>query len=318
MSRHRHRHILPGFKLSLGYTITYLSLIVLVPFAALAWKASGGGWEVFANTLTNKQVLASLKLSFIASFVAALISGFFGVLTAWAMERYTFPGKRILDAMVDLPFALPTAVAGIALCSLYGINGWIGGIVEPGKLADFYLWLSNTGFAQWIYDLFKLHHLYGPEAQAAVLEFLKPIGLKVAYTPIGVTIALIFIGFPFVVRTVQPIIQGLSLEVEEAAACLGASRWQTFYKIIIPTVLPSSLVGMTLAFGRAVGEYGSVVFISGNLPFKTEIAPLLIVTRLEQYNYVGAAALGLILLVISFTILLLSNLFQAWNNKIKA
>ncbi|TLD72070.1 sulfate ABC transporter permease subunit CysT [Phragmitibacter flavus] len=271
----RNRHILPGFNLSVGYTITYLSLIVIIPFAALAWKASGGGIDVFVSTLTNKQVLASLKLSFTASFIAALVSGFFGVLTAWAMERYTFPGKRILDAMVDLPFALPTAVAGIALCSLYGQNGWIGSLLEP-------------------------------------------LGIKVAYTPIGVTVALIFIGFPFVVRTVQPIIQGLSLEVEEAAACLGASRWQTFTKVIIPTLLPSSLAGMTLAFGRAVGEYGSVVFISGNLPFKTEIAPLLIVTRLEQYNYTGAAALGVILLVISFTILLLSNLFQAWNSKIKA
>lgn len=269
------RHILPGFKLSLGYTITYLSIIVLLPFAALAWKASGGGTDVFISTLQNKQVLASLKLSIFASFVAALISGVFGVLAAWAMERYEFPGKRVLDAMVDLPFALPTAVAGIALCSLYAPNGWLGKV-------------------------------FG--------EF----GIKVAYTPLGVTIALIFIGFPFVVRTVQPIVQGLPLEVEEAAACLGASRLQTFFKIIIPTLTPSALAGMTLAFGRAVGEYGSVVFISGNLPFKTEIAPLLIVTRLEQYNYVGAAALGVILLVISFLILLISNLFQAWSKKIKA
>lgn len=271
----RTRHILPGFKLSLGYTITYLSIIVLLPFAALALKASDGGWEVFAKTLTNKQVLASLKLSLYTAFVASLISGFFGVLTAWAMERYTFPGKRILDAMVDLPFALPTAVAGIALCSLYGANGWIGSL-------------------------------------------LAPFGIKVAYTPLGIIIALVFIGFPFVVRTVQPIIQGLSLEVEEAAACLGANRWQTIWRIIIPTILPSTLAGMTLAFGRAVGEYGSVVFISGNMPYKTEIAPLLIVTRLEQYNYVGAAALGVILLVISFLILVISNLLQAWNAKIKA
>ena len=268
----RHRHVLPGFRLSLGYTVSYLSIIVLIPFAALIWKASGGGIDIFISTLTNKQVLASLKLSFSASFYAALVSGFFGVLAAWAMERYTFPGKRILDAMVDLPFALPTAVAGIALCSLYAKSGWIGSL-------------------------------------------LVPLGINVAYTPIGVTIALVFIGFPFVVRTVQPIIQGLSLEVEEAAACLGASRWQTFTKIIIPTIMPSAIAGMTLAFGRAVGEYGSVIFIAGNLPYKTEIAPLLIVTRLEQYNYAGAAALGVILLVISFAILLLSNLLQSWNNK---
>jgi len=268
----RQRHVLPGYRLSLGYTISYLSIIVLIPFAALLWKSSQGGLDVFISTLTNKQVLASLELSFLASFYAALISGFFGVLAAWAMERYTFPGKRILDAMVDLPFALPTAVAGIALCTLYGSKGWMGG-------------------------------------------FLEPYGIKVAYTQLGVVVALVFIGFPFVVRTVQPIIQGLSLEVEEAAACLGANRWQTFTKIIIPTITPSALAGMTLAFGRAVGEYGSVIFIAGNLPYKTEIAPLLIVTRLEQYNYVGAAALGFILLVISFAILLLSNLLQAWNNK---
>jgi len=266
------KHVLPGYRLSLGYTIAYLSVIVLIPFAALAWKTSQGGLEVLTSTLTNKQVLASLELSFKASFYAALISGFFGVLTAWAMERYSFPGKRILDAMVDLPFALPTAVAGIALCTLYGSKGWMGGLLEP-------------------------------------------MGIKIAYTQYGIVVALVFIGFPFVVRTVQPIIQGLSLEVEEAAACLGANRWQTFTKVIIPTITPSALAGMTLAFGRAVGEYGSVIFIAGNLPYKTEIAPLLIVTRLEQYNYVGAAALGLILLVISFAILLVSNLLQAWNNK---
>lgn len=269
----RNRHVLPGFRLSLTYTIVYLSLIVLLPFAGLTWKASAGGLQVFIDTLTNEQVLASLKLSFVASFVAALISGFFGLLAAWAMERYTFPGKRVLDAMVDLPFALPTAVAGIALCTLYGKNGWLGGLLEP-------------------------------------------LGIKVAYTPLGVTVALVFIGFPFVVRTVQPVIQGLSLEVEEAAACLGASRWQTFWKVVIPPILPSLFAGMTLAFGRAVGEYGSVIFIAGNLPFKTEIAPLLIVSRLDQYDYTGAAALGVILLFLSFIILVASNLLQGWNRKI--
>lgn len=269
------RHILPGFKISLGYTITYLSVIVLLPFAALAWKASGGGLDVFISTLTSAQVLASLKLSFSASFIAAIVSGFFGVLAAWSIERYNFPGKRILDAMVDLPFALPTAVAGIALCSLYAPNGLLG------------KWLSK-------------------------------FDINVAYTPIGVVVALIFIGFPFVVRTVQPIVQSLPLEVEEAAACLGASRPQTFFKVIIPGLLPSTMAGMTLAFGRAVGEYGSVIFISGNLPFKTQIAPVLIVSRLEEYNYVGAAALGIILLTFSFLILLASNVFQAWNRKIQA
>jgi sulfate transport system permease protein len=292
----RTRHVLPGFRLSLGYTITYLSIIVLAPFAALAWKSSKGGVEIFTSTLTDKRVLASLELSFTTSFYAALVCGFFGVLTAWALERYSFPGRRILDAMVDLPFALPTAVAGIALCTLYAPNGWLGKILSPGGLKNLYVsWVETPN--QWVVNL------------------LEPIGFKAAYSSTGITIALIFIGFPFVVRTVQPIIQGLSLEVEEAAACLGANRWQTFWRVIFPTILPGTLAGMTLAFGRAVGEYGSVVFISGNMPFKTEITPLLIVSRLEQYNYNGAAALGFILLVISFLILLFSNLLQSWNNK---
>jgi sulfate/thiosulfate transport system permease protein len=268
----RSRHVLPGFRLSLGFTVAYLSLVVLLPLAALCWKASTGGWEGFFSTLTDARVIASLKLSFLTSFYAALICGVFGVITAWSLERYHFPGRKLLDAMVDLPFALPTAVAGIALCSLYAPNGWIGSL-------------------------------------------LKPWGIEAAYNSTGIAIALIFIGFPFVVRTVQPIIQGLSVELEEAAACLGASRWQTFWRVIFPAILPGTLAGMTLAFGRAVGEYGSVVFISGNMPFKTEIAPLLIVTRLEQYNYAGAAALGCIMLIISFSILLLSNVLQGWNRK---
>jgi sulfate transport system permease protein len=268
----RTRHVLPGFRLTLGYSVLYLCLIVLIPFAALAWKSSQGGLGTFSATLSDERVLASLKLSFLASFIAALICGVFGVLTAWALERYRFPGKHLFDAMVDLPFALPTAVAGIALCTLYAPNGWLG------------TWLG--GF-----------------------------GIKAAYSPLGITLALIFIGFPFVVRTVQPIIQGLHLEVEEAAACLGANRWQTFWRVVFPTILPGTLAGLTLAFGRAVGEYGSVVFISGNMPFKTEIAPLVIVTRLEQHDYNGAAALGLILLIISFAILLLSNLLQNWNHR---
>jgi sulfate transport system permease protein len=268
----RTRHVLPGFRLTLGYSIAYLSVIVLIPFAALAWKASQGGIAVFFSTLNDPRVLASLKLSFGASLIAALVCGVFGVLTAWALERYRFPGKHIVDAMVDLPFALPTAVAGIALCTLYAPKGMLGSL-------------------------------------------LAAYGIKTAYSPLGITLALIFIGFPFVVRTVQPIIQGLHLDVEEAAACLGANRWQTFWRVIFPSILPGTLAGMTLAFGRAVGEYGSVVFISGNMPFKTEITPLLIVTRLEQYDYSGAAALGLILLIISFVILLLSNLLQGWNHR---
>jgi sulfate transport system permease protein len=292
----RTRHILPGFRFTLGYSIAYLSIIVLIPFAALAWKASNGGVEIFTDTLSDKRVLASLKLSFLTSFYAALVCGFFGVLTAWALERYTFPGRRLLDAMVDLPFALPTAVAGIALCTLYAPNGWLGQILSPGGLKTLYVgWTDNP--LPWL------------------VEFLEPIGFKAAYSATGITIALIFIGFPFVVRTVQPIIHGLSIEVEEAAACLGASRLQTIWKVVLPTILPGTLAGMTLAFGRAVGEYGSVVFIPGNMPFRTEIAPLLIVTRLEQYDYNGAAALGLILLVISFLILVVSNLLQAWNNR---
>jgi sulfate transport system permease protein len=268
----RTRHVLPGFRLTLGYSIAYLSVIVLVPFAALAWKASQGGIGVFISTLHDPRVLASLKLSFGTSLIAALVCGVFGVLTAWALERYRFPGKHIVDAMVDLPFALPTAVAGIALCTLYAPKGMLGSLLV-------------------VHDI------------------------KAAYSPLGITLALIFIGFPFVVRTVQPIIHGLHLDVEEAAACLGANRWQTFWRVIFPSILPGALAGMTLAFGRAVGEYGSVVFISGNMPFKTEITPLLIVTRLEQYDYSGAAALGLILLVISFTILLLSNVLQGWNHR---
>ncbi|MCB1242714.1 MAG: sulfate ABC transporter permease subunit CysT [Verrucomicrobiales bacterium] len=264
------RHILPGFHLTFGFTIVYLSLIVLLPLAALAWKSSEGGVEVWQRILADARILASLKLSFGAACVAALINGLFGLITAWALERYEFPGRRLLDAIVDLPFALPTAVAGIALVTLYAPNGWIG------------VWLEK-------------------------------VGIKGAFTPFGVTLALIFVGFPFVVRTIQPVISDLSLEQEEAAACLGANRWQTFVRVIFPGLMPSTLAGMTLAFGRAVGEFGSVVFIAGNLPFKTEIAPLLITMRLEEYDYTGGAAIGTIMLVASFGILVVSNAFAAWN-----
>jgi len=266
----RRRHVLPGFSLSLGFTLTYLSLVVLLPLAALGWKSSSGGLEVWQRTLTDARVIDSLKLSFGTAFAAALVNGFFGLITAWAIERYPFPGRRVIEAMVDLPFALPTAVAGISLVTLYAPNGWIGS------------WLAQ-------------HDIKG------------------AYSPLGITIALVFVGFPFVVRTMQPVIADLSLEVEEAAACLGANRWQTFTRVIFPALLPGTLAGMTLAFGRAVGEYGSVVFISGNLPFKTEIAPLLITMRLEEYDYAGAATIGLIMLIASFLILVASNGLAAWN-----
>lgn len=271
MSQHR-RHVLPGFKLTLGFTILYLTLIVLIPLSALAWKSSTGGWEAFMKMVTDERVLGSLTLSFGTAFAATLVNGVFGVLTAWALERYRFPGKRLLDAMVDLPFALPTAVAGIALVTLYSVNGLIG---KP----------------------------------------LSELDIKVAFTPTGITLALIFVGFPFVVRTVQPVIADLSLEPEEAAACLGATRWQTLTRVILPAILPSTFAGMALSFGRGVGEYGSVVFISGNLPFKTEIAPLLIVTRLEQYDYAGATTIGLLMLFASFLILVISNRFVNWHER---
>jgi sulfate/thiosulfate transport system permease protein len=264
------RRVLPGFGLSLGYTLVYLSIIVLIPFSGLLLKTFMGGWEHFFKTITEPRVVASYYVSFGISLVAALINGVFGVIAAWVLARYEFPGRKILDAIVDLPFALPTAVAGIALTTIYAKNGIIGSLFEP-------------------------------------------YGIKVAYTQLGILVALTFIGLPFVVRTVQPVIQDLSADVEEAAATLGANRWQTFRRVIFPALLPSILTGITLAYGRAVGEFGSVVFISGNLPFKTEITPLLIITKLEQYDYNGAAALGFIMLVASFAILLVCNGLQAWD-----
>lgn len=270
----RKRHILPGFKLTLGYTLIYLSLIVLIPVSALLLKTFSGGWEHFFKTITEPRVVASYYVSFGISLAAALVNGVFGVIAAWVLARYEFPGRKILDAMVDLPFALPTAVAGIALTAIYARNGLIG-------------------------------------------SFLEPYGIKVAYTQAGIFVALTFIGLPFVVRTVQPVIQDLAVDVEEAAATLGANRWQTFRRVIFPALLPSVLTGVTLAYGRAVGEFGSVVFISGNMPFRTEITPLLIITKLEQYDYAGAAALGFIMLLASLVILLISNGLQAWDNRRK-
>lgn len=266
------RHVLPGFSLTLGYTLFYLTLIVLIPFSALLLKTFTGGWENFFKAITEPRVVHSYFVSFGVSFAAALVNGVFGVIAAWVLARYRFPGRKILDAMVDLPFALPTAVAGIALTTIYARNGVIGSLLEP-------------------------------------------YGIKVAYTQLGVFVALTFIGLPFVVRTVQPVIQDLAVEVEEAAATLGANRWQTFARVIFPALLPSILTGITLAYGRAVGEFGSVVFISGNLPFKTEITPLLIIMKLDQYDYNGGAALGFVLLLASFVILLVSNGLQAWDHR---
>lgn len=265
------RHILPGFGLSLGYTLLYMGLIVLIPMSALAMRVFSGSWEHFWQTVTDPRVVASYRVSFGLSFLAALLNGVFGVIAAWVLARYRFPGRRILDAMVDLPFALPTAVAGIALTAIYAPNDWIGALLEP-------------------------------------------YGIRIAFTQLGIFIALTFIGFPFVVRTVQPVILQLSAELEEAAACLGANRWQTFRRVIFPALLPSILTGVTLSYGRAVGEFGSVVFIAGNIPFETEITPLLIISKLEQYDYSGAAALGFVMLCASLVILLISNGLQAWNN----
>ncbi|WP_248925720.1 sulfate ABC transporter permease subunit CysT [Paenibacillus hamazuiensis] len=263
----KERSILPGFGLSMGYTVLYLSLIVLLPLSGIFIKTSSLSFEQFWKTVTDARVVASYRLSFGASFGAALINTFFGFIVAWVLVRYRFPGKRIVDALVDLPFALPTAVAGIALTTIYSKNGWIG-------------------------------------------SFLEPLGIKIAFTPLGVMLALTFIGLPFVVRTLQPILEELDKETEEAAVSLGAYRWRTFIKVIFPQLLPPLLTGFTLAFARSVGEYGSVVFISGNMPMKTEITPLLIMTKLEQYDYSGATAIALVMLVISFVLLLITNYLQ--------
>lgn len=267
MAAKRPKRVLPGFSLTLGYTWIYLAILVLIPLSMLIWKTAGMGWPEFWSTVTNERVIASYKLSFGASLAARSDQYGFGFIVAWVLVRYNFPGKRIIDSLVDLPFALPTAVAGIALTTLYAPNGWIGSILQSA-------------------------------------------GIKAAYTPIGIMIALVFIGIPFVVRTVQPVLQELEQDTEEAAALLGAYRLRTFIKVIFPQVLPALLTGFTLAFARAIGEYGSVVFISGNMPMKTEIAPLLIMTKLEQFDYQGATAIALVMLVISFVLLLLTNYLQ--------
>lgn len=264
--------VLPGFPLALGYTLFYLALIVLIPLSAVFLKTTALSWEQFWSVISAPRVVASYRVTFGAALLAAAINGVFGLIFAWVLVRYSFPGKRIVDALVDLPFALPTAVAGIALTAIYAGNGWLG---------------------QW----------------------LEPLGLKVAFTPLGILVALIFIGLPFVVRTVQPVLEELDTELEEAAASLGATRWQTFWRVLLPLLLPALLTGFALAFARAVGEYGSVIFIAGNVPMVSEVTPLLIITKLEQFDYAGATAIAVVMLVVSFALLFLINGLQLWANR---
>lgn len=268
----RKTNVLPGFGLALGFTVLYLSLLVLIPLSATFVRSASAGWVKFWETTTSARVLASYRLTFGISALAAIINGIFGSLVAWVLVRYKFPGRKIADAIVDLPFALPTAVAGIALTAIYSKNGWVGSLLEPH-------------------------------------------GIKIAFTPAGILIALVFIGLPFVVRTVQPVLEDLDRDVEEAAASLGANRWQTITRVVLPAIGPALLTGVALSFARAVGEYGSVVFISGNMPMKTEITPLLIITKLEQYDYAGATSIAVVMLVISFILLFTINALQAWSSR---
>jgi sulfate transport system permease protein len=264
------RHsVLPGFDLALGMTLLYLALIVLIPLSATFLKTTELTWTEFVETVTSPRVVATYQLTFGSALAAAMLNAVAGLLVAWVLVRYTFWGKRIVDALVDLPFALPTAVAGITLTGLYASNGWIG-------------------------------------------QYLEPLGIKVAFTPLGVFVAMTFIGLPFVVRTVQPVLQDVSAELEEAAATLGASRLQTFVRVIFPTLVPALLTGFALAFARALGEYGSIIFIAGNMPMVSEITPLIIITKLEQYDYAGATAIAVVMLVASFILLLAINGLQAW------
>ncbi|MFT3719148.1 sulfate ABC transporter permease subunit CysT [Pseudorhodoferax sp.] len=266
------RRVLPGFNITLGYALLYLSLVVLIPLSALVFKTLTLSWPQFWEAVSSPRVLASYRLTFGASLIAAVVNAFFGLLVAWVLVRYEFPGKKIVDALVDLPFALPTAVAGIALTALLAGNGWIG-------------------------------------------QYLEPLGIQLAYNPNGVVIALIFIGLPFVVRTVQPVLEDTEKELEEAAMCLGATRWQTFARVIFPAIAPALLTGFAMAFARAVGEYGSVIFIAGNMPMVSEITPLIIIGKLEQYDYAGATAVAVVMLAISFVLLLVINGLQAWQRK---
>jgi sulfate transport system permease protein len=268
----RRASVIPGFGLTFGITLAWLGLVVLIPLTTIFLRAAGLGWDGFVAVGLSPRAMAAYRLSFGAAAAAAGINAVFGLLIAWILARYEFPGKKLVDAVVDLPFALPTAVAGIALVSLYAENGWIGSL-------------------------------------------LVPLGIKVAYTPLGVVVALVFIGLPFIVRTVQPVLADLGGDVEEAAATLGATRWQTFARVIFPAIAPALLTGFALAFARGVGEYGSVIFISGNMPYRSEIAPLLIATQLEQFDYQGATAIACVMLVASFSMLLFVNLLQAWRAK---
>lgn len=272
MARRPARSVLPGFRLTLGYTLFYLSLIVLIPLSALVFKTFTLTGEAFWAAISSPRVVASYQLTFGASLIAALVNLVFGLLVAWVLVRYEFPGKKIMDALVDLPFALPTAVAGIALTALLAGNGWVG-------------------------------------------QFFEPYGIQLAFKPVGIVIALIFIGLPFVVRTVQPVLEDAEKELEEAAMSLGATRLQTFLRVILPSILPALLTGFALAFARAIGEYGSVIFIAGNVPLVSEITPLIIIGKLEQYDYAGATAVALVMLVISFALLLVINALQAWQRK---
>ncbi len=271
-SRRGSNNVLPGFNLTLGYTLLYLSLIVLIPLSALVFKTFTLTLDQFWAAISSPRVVASYKLTFGASLLAAVVNLVFGLLVAWVLVRYQFPGKKIVDALVDLPFALPTAVAGISLTALLAGNGWVG-------------------------------------------QYLEPLGIQLAFPPAGVVIALIFIGLPFVVRTVQPVLEDAEKELEEAATCLGATRLQTFVKVILPSILPALLTGFAMAFARAIGEYGSVIFIAGNVPLVSEITPLIIIGKLEQYDYAGATAVALVMLVLSFVLLLLINGLQAWQRK---
>jgi len=267
-----HNNVLPGFGITLGFTIFYLSVIVLIPLSALVFRTTGLTWSEFVSTVTAPRVLASYKVTFGSAMIAAVINSIFGVLVAWVLVRYRFPGRRIVDALVDLPFALPTAVAGITLATIYSPNGWVG-------------------------------------------RFLEPHGIKVAFTPLGIVLAMTFIGLPFVVRTVQPVIEEIEVELEEAASCLGANRWQTLQRVVFPVLLPSILTGFALSFARAVGEYGSIIFIAGNMPMISEITPLLIITKLEQFDYKGATAIACVMLLTSFLMLLVINLLQKWSRR---
>jgi sulfate transport system permease protein len=265
-------NVLPGFGPTLAYTLFYLSFIVLIPLSALVFKTAGMTWHDFWSTVTAPRVVASYRVTFGMALLAAVINAIFGTLVAWVLARYHFFGKKIVDALVDLPFALPTAVAGITLATLYSGNGWIG-------------------------------------------RYLEPLGIKVANTPLGILVAMTFIGLPFVVRTVQPVVEEIEVAVEEAAACLGANRWQTFNRVLLPLLLPSLITGFALSFARAVGEYGSIIFIAGNMPLVSEITPLLIITKLEQYDYKGATALALVMLLVSFSLLFVINQLQRWSRR---